>query len=104
MPRIDQVLMMTTCMETWVVADRSALKDYFGQGIQPNTLPPLVKLENRSRGDVQSRLENATKNSPGPYTKGPKSYMVLGRLDPDTLESHLPSFGRVRKILDDKLS
>lgn len=100
----DQVLLMTTCMETWVVADRDALKKHFGQGIQLNVLPSLVNLENRSRGDVQRRLENATRNSPGPYAKGPKSFEVLSKVDPDVLELNLPSFKRARKILDEKLS
>ena len=30
----DQVLFMTTCMETWIVADYNALRAHFGQGIQ----------------------------------------------------------------------
>ena len=100
----DQVLLMTTCMETWVVADRDALKKHFGQGIQLDVLPSLVNLESRSREDVQTRLENATRSSPGPYAKGPKSYEVLSKVDPDMLESNLPSFKRARKILDEKLS
>jgi hypothetical protein len=29
----DQVLFMTTCMETWIVADRDALKEHYGNEI-----------------------------------------------------------------------
>ena len=100
----DQVLLMTTCMETWIVADRQTLKEHFGQSLQLSALPALVNLEDRSRGDVQSSLESATRRSSGPYTKGPKSFEVLGKLDPDTLATLLPSFNRVRKILCDKLN
>ena len=99
----DQVLFMTTCMETWIVADRNALRDHFGQHLQPNALPPLPNLESRTRDDVQMRLERATRDSAGPYKKGPKSYEVLGKLDPNTIEPHLPSFRRTRKILGEKL-
>ena len=100
----DQVLLMTTCMETWIVADQAALREHFGQGLRPNALPSPTNLESRSTGDVQSSLENATRGCAAPYTKGPRSYEVVGKLNPDTLESSLPSFGRARRILDDRLS
>ena len=100
----DQVLLMTTCMETWIVADQSALREHFGREFRPNALPSLTSLENRSTGDVQSSLENATRDCAAPYTKGPRSYEVVGKLNPDTLESHLPSFGRARRILAGRLS
>ena len=100
----DHVLFMTTCMETWIVADRNALGEHFGQYLHNSALPPLNNLEDRPRGVVQNSLRRATSNSTGPYTKGPKSFELLGKLDPDTLESCLPSFGRARRILDTKLS
>ena len=28
--RNDQVLLMTTCMETWIVADHTSLREHFG--------------------------------------------------------------------------
>ena len=102
--RDDQVLLMVTCMETWIVADRQALNEHFGNRLQTSALPPLNNLENRSRQDVQDRLEHATRYCPGPYTKGPKSFEVLGKLNPDVLEHHLPSFQRTRRILSDKLN
>ena len=100
----DQVLFMVTCMETWIVADRQTLNQHFGNPLQTSALPPLDNLERRSRQDVQDRLERATRNCPGPYTKGPKSFEVLGKLNPDVLEQRLPSFHRARRILSDKLN
>ena len=99
----DQVLLMVTSMETWVVADRQTLNEHFGNRMQTSTLPPLDKLESRSRQDVQSRLEHATRNCSGPYRKGANSFKVLGKLNPNILEEHLPSFQRVRRILSEKL-
>ncbi len=99
----DQVLFMTTCMETWIVADLNALDAHFGQRFQPNALPPLHNVESRARGDVQMGLERATRDTAGPYKKGPKSYEVLSKIDPDTIEPHLPSFRRTRKLLGEKL-
>jgi hypothetical protein len=98
-----QVLFMTTCMETWIVADRDLLSDHYGNELQESALPPLAALEERSRHDVQSTLEHATRNCTNAYEKGERSFEVLGRLNPATLEQHLPSFVRIHRILNEKL-
>jgi len=99
----EQVLFMTTCMETWFVADRAALQAYFKNTLQVSALPPLDDLENRSRQDVQQRLGHATRNCSNAYAKGTKSYEILGKLSPAVLEQHLPSFLRIRRILKARL-
>ena len=99
----DQVLFMTTCMETWIVADHSALTDHYGAKLQVSALPALVNLENRDRHDVQDRLVHATRNCTNAYAKGRRSFEILAKLRPGTLATHLPSFVRVRRILDEKL-
>ena len=95
----DQVLFMTTCMETWIVADHKTLREHFGQYLQISALPPPDNLETRVRVDIQNALENATRNCPSPYVKNPKSYQVLGKLNPDAIEPYLPSFQRTHRIL-----
>ena len=96
----DQVLFMTTCMETWIVADRDALREKFGRNLNENQLLALIDLENRSRDDVYQRIRRATSNG---YSKGRISFELVESLNPDTLEQHLPSFRRARRILDEKL-
>jgi hypothetical protein len=99
----DQVLFMTTCMETWIVADRDALNAHYGNELQESALPPLVDLELRSRHDVQKPLIHATRNCSNYYSKGTKSFEILGKLNPAALDKYLPSFVRVRRILGEKL-
>ena len=99
----DQVLFMTTCMETWIVADRDALKEHYGHELQDSALPPLVNLELRSRYDVQKKLIHATRNCSNAYSKGPRSFEILAKLSPAALIEYLPSFVRVRRILNEKL-
>ena len=94
---------MTTCMETWIASDRNALREHFGQHLHEVALPALPDIEARTRQDVLQNLQHATGDCPGPYTKGPKSFEVLGKLDPDAIAQHLPSFQRARRILDEKL-
>ncbi len=99
----DQVLLMTTCMETWIAADYDALRTHFGQGIQRSALPPADDLERRPRDEVLAKLMHATRDCLAPYEKGAKSFVVLGKLNPATLDSCLPSFQRARRILNTKL-
>lgn len=99
----DQVLFMTTCMETLIAADRAALTDHYGAGLQKSALPPLVNLERRNRHDVQDKLVHATRNCSNAYKKGKRSFEILAQLKPGVLGQHLPSFARARRILDGKL-
>jgi len=99
----DQVLFMTTCMETLIAADRAALTDHYGAKLQRSALPPLVNLENRGRHDVQDKLVHATRNCSNADAKGRRSFEILAKLTPATLERRLPSFARTRRILNQKL-
>ena len=99
----EQLLFMTTCMETWIVADPASLRAHFGRSFRVSALPVVQGVEQRDRQSVLAALESATSNCPGPYRKGPKSFEVLGKLNPEVLERHLPSFKRARRILDDNL-
>jgi len=99
----DQVIFMTTCMETLIVADHTALADHYGAKLQTNALPPLVGLESRLRHDVQGNLVHATRNCKNAYSKGKRSFEVLAKLLPATLEMYLPSFVRTRRILNQTL-
>ena len=99
----NQVLLMTTCMETWIVCDRQALVRHYGGCLQESALPSLQDLEGRHRADVQYALTHATRNCTNAYAKGKNSFQVLGRLSPDAIEPHLPSFARARRILSQKL-
>jgi hypothetical protein len=99
----DQVLLMVTCMETWIVTDHKALEAHFGAALQQSALPALSKMETRARDAVQKGLVRATRNCKNAYAKGKRSFEILGKLDPEALAKHLPSFARVRRILDEKL-
>ena len=98
----DQVLFMTTCMETWIVADRDALKKHYRGKLQISALPPLDDLESRHRDKIREQLTHATRNCKNAYAKGTRSFEVLAKLSPAALDA-LPSFKRVRRILNQNL-
>jgi hypothetical protein len=99
----EQVLLMTTCMETWIVADRDTLRKHYGRSLQESALPSLTDLEERNRHDIQQGLEHATRNCPNAYRKGRRSFEILGKIRPEDIEGHLPAFGRTKRILNEKL-
>jgi len=99
----EQVFLMATCMETWIVADPDGLKVHYGKNFQQSALPALNNLESRGRDDVQDALTHATRNCQNAYRKGKRSFAVLGKLNPKELEENLPSFKRMTSILDRRL-
>lgn len=99
----EQVLLMVTCMETWLVADRKALKGHYGSKLKESALPATVNLEARGRHDVQDALANATRDCRNCYAKGKRSFDILAKLDPAVLRKHLPSFARACDVLQRKV-
>lgn len=99
----EQVLFMTTCMETWIIADRDSLKQHYGHSLQESALPSLNDLEQRSRQEVQEKLNHATRSCSNAYQKGKRSFEILGKLEPEVLGTHLVAFQRARRILNEKL-
>lgn len=96
----SRVFLMTTCMETWLVADRDALNEFFGQHLQGSALPTTNNLESRSRETLLQKLEHATRNCDNAYKKGACSFELLAKVNPETLKPLLPSFKRMIDTLD----
>ena len=99
----EQVFFMTTCMETWIVADRKTLEKHYGHQLQKTALPPSFNLESRGRAEVHDKLQHATRECSNAYRKGKRSFTVVGELNPTAIEALLPSFSRMKRILNDKL-
>jgi len=98
-----QVLLMVTCMETWIAADRPACGKHYKTKFRENALPALTVLENKHRHDVQDALETATTDCSNAFKKGKQSFEILGQLQPEELSKHLGSFNRVQRILAKEL-
>jgi hypothetical protein len=101
----DQAQLMVQCMESWCVADRKALREFFGEDLHESALPALNNLEARTKESVQDALANATRacrRNKG-YEKGKRSFELLGRLDPTELKRYLPHFVRLCEMLNARL-
>ena len=78
----DQAQLMVTCMETWLIADRIAIRRVCGSGLIERHLP-FFDLENRTRKkQVFDKLVAATKNCDKRYSKGDISFAILAEVDP----------------------
>lgn len=102
--RDEQAHLMVQCMETWFLADVSALKSFFGSEFRSAAIPQRTDIEDIHRDDVIKHLESASRNCrKNTYDKGSHSFDILSRLDSgkviefspfakrliDTLKSHL---------------
>ncbi len=102
--RDEQAHLMVQCMETWFLADVSALEEFFGSGFRSSAIPPRSDIENISKSDVLRQLKAASSGSrKREYHKGNHSFEILARIDPasviqrspraklliETLKSHL---------------
>ena len=66
----DVVHLMVQTMETWLVADRCALADYYGQRFRANALPTRQDLEEEGKAEIENALARATRSTQkGQYHK-----------------------------------
>ena len=85
-------------METWIVADRTALKDYYGERLDESELPGFDDLEAASA--VDKDLVRATRNTgKGEYRKIGHASDLLRRIDPETVRQRCPACRRLFETL-----
>ncbi|MBI2398565.1 MAG: DUF4276 family protein [Xanthomonadales bacterium] len=100
----DQVFVMVQLMESWFVADRQALAEYFGENFHRNQLPGSERdIESIPKADVERGIAASTKDTRrGRYDKGRHSADLLSRLRPDKIEAASPHakrfFDRLRQV------
>ena len=79
----DQCHLMVEAMESWFLADRDALKSFYGQGFQESALPDNPSIEEIHKQDIFSKLNQASRNThKGKYNKGKHSFAILKKIDP----------------------
>ncbi len=86
-----QLLLMVQVMESWFLADSSALEIFFGRGFNSKALPRQPDIESISKKDVFQGLEAATRHTQkGKYGKGAHSFKILERIDPKRVAAASP--------------
>ena len=77
-------------METWFLADRQALHNFFGPSFNENHLRQWPNLEAVHRETVYNALEQATANCQKQYRKGRVSFQLLGEINPEHIAAACP--------------
>ena len=93
-----QAFLMVQVMETWFLADREALRDYFGAKFRENALKTWPDLEDVPKSTVLEALERGTASCRKPYSKGRVSFELLARVDPARVEAACP---HAKALLDE---
>jgi hypothetical protein len=85
----DQAHLMVQVMESWFLADRQALADYYGQGFIAGSLPGQPNVELISKRDVFKALQLASKNTKtkGEYHKTRHGFDLLEVIDPNLVRA-----------------
>jgi hypothetical protein len=79
----ENVHLMVECMENWFLADRDALKTFYGQRFKADRLPARADIESVSKQEVFDSLEQAGKEcKKGKYSKGTHAFKILEAIDP----------------------
>ena len=89
--RVEHAHLMVQCMESWFLADVSALESFFGPGFRLTAIPQRSDIENIHKVDVFKQLESASRESKKrAYDKGGHSFDILSRIDPEKVIQRSP--------------
>ena len=85
--------LMVQAMETWLLADREALSEFFGAGFNGGEFPAQANpVERLSKDEAYAVLKGATRRlkTKDPYSKGAHSFKLLARVDPAKVTAACP--------------
>jgi len=86
----DRAFLMVQVMETWFLADRTLLREYFGSALREQHLREWPVLEVLTKDTVINALVHATAGCSKPYSKGKVSYELLKKLNPESVQTRCP--------------
>lgn len=101
----DHVYLMVQSMESWFLADREALKEFYGQDFKVNALPGQPNIELISKQDVFEALKAATSSTKKrKYHKTKHGFAILALLDPKKVSRASRHANRLFKFLNEEFS
>jgi len=93
--------LMTQTMEAWLVADRDALSEYYGQGFLSSAIPNNTNVEDIDKAMLESALENATRGTQkGSYKKIRHGADLLSQIDPKIVRAKAQHCERLFQTLE----
>lgn len=100
----SQCFLMIQSMETWLVADRAALKKFYGQHFNDKALPANTNLESVAKVTIAEKLKQATsKTQKGEYHKTKHAFDILAVVDVAVVRKAVPSCDRLFTELESRI-
>lgn len=86
----DSVYLMVQVMEAWFLADRDALRRFFGPSLNENHFREWQNLEAVPKDTIYNALVQATRDCQQQYQKGKISFQLLGEISPGLVAAACP--------------
>ena len=101
----DQYHLMVQAMEAWLIADRTALIQYYGkEDFQESALPDTQDVEQIDKDKLKDVLRQASRNTQkGPYHEIRHGAKLLERIDANTVLSRARHCERLFLTLTNKI-
>ena len=94
--------LMVQVMESWFLADTTALAEFYGQGFRKTALRTNPQIEQVPKEYVLSGIRRATDSTTkGRYDKGSHSFEILATIDPAKVTSASPLARRLVETLSE---
>jgi len=96
--------LMVQLLEAWFLADKDALKSYYGQGFNSNPIPGNPNVEQIAKATVASAMGIATRNTQkGEYRKIRDASRLLERISPAVVRVKSPHCDRLFTELSEQI-
>lgn len=101
----DQCYLMVQLMESWLITDAEALREFYGQGFNANALPNNPNVEQVAKTQVMAALENATRRTrAGSYHKTRHGPRILALVEVAKVRQASYHCGRLFDTLTRKMN
>ena len=100
----DQYHLMVQALEAWLIADREAVKQYYGQGFQESAIPAAQDVEQIDKDLPKSSLDKAAKktNKEG-YQEIRDGARLLAKINPEEVRKKARHCERLFLTLTSKI-
>lgn len=100
----NQCHLMVQTMESWFIADRKALEEFYGQNFNVSAIPKHDDVEQVEKERVSSALKDASRQTKkGEYHKIRHGSKLLALIDPETVRRKARHCDRLLKTLGEKV-
>jgi uncharacterized protein DUF4276 len=97
--------LMVQTMESWLIADIDALKQFYGKDFQESSIPPNNNVEQIPKNQLTKSLEKASqKTQKGKYHKIRHATKILQLLNEKTVQSKAPHYQRFFETVSSQIN